>query len=40
MEDDANKAELQRLIDGAPVTPTKCVPFFDEDIVPSLAPDW
>ena len=40
MEDPDKKAELQRLIDEAPATPKKCVPFFDEDIVPSLPPDW
>ena len=40
MDDADNKAALQRLIDEAPVTPEKCVPFFDEDIVPSLSPDW
>jgi hypothetical protein len=40
MEDPDKDAELQRLINEAPVTPKKCVPFFDEDIVPSLPPDW
>ena len=39
MEDPDKKAELQRLINEA-ITPKKCVPFFDEDIVPSLPPDW
>jgi hypothetical protein len=39
MDDEAKQRELQRLINEAE-TPKKCVPFFDEDIVPSLPPDW
>jgi len=38
--DDHQSQELQRLIKEAAVKPKKCEPFFNEDIVPSLPPDW